>query len=729
MKTFIKVLLFVLSSLLIISCSTTVKPKTVEITQEDIDLMSTSNTEQKPSYLQTNINLIDNGDFSDSSRHWGSYFEGGSANIKYLYKRAEININTVGNIEHGVQFYYDGFRLVHGGLYSLSFKASSDKKKDIEVRFQLNGGDYHSYAQKYFTIDEMQREYTFDFVMEDETDIAPRLAFNLGKVKENYLLPVTLKLTDVKLILKNDVVEKKMENPSININQLGFLPNQKKTVYFSNCLDKYFYVVNQVGKKVYEGKIERTIENLESKEYTSVGDFTSFDNEGLYHIETESSNNKSYTFEIKNNIYDKALISSVEMFYLQRCGMELDKDRAKDFYHPVCHNEKARVHGTYDYIDVSGGWHDAGDYGRYVVPGAKAVIDLLLSFERNPDVFKSNNIDLLTEVKYELDWMFKMQREDGGVYHKVTCKKFPDFIMPEDETEQLYVSPVSTCATGDFAATMAYASLFYKEKDPFYSDKCLTAAQKAWTFLKDSKKLSFRNPTNIETGEYPDTNDKDERYIASCALYLATHKKEYHDYIKNNYDKNFAQDLGWEDMGAYGNQFYIQTDKAFQDKEVYNEIKNDLISVADELVNLSINDGYQISLDKYHWGSNMSVCNNAMILLMANDIKAKKVYFQTAISHLDYLLGANSLGYCYLTGFGSNQVMNPHHRPSIAQGKPMEGMLIGGPDQYLEDNYAKIALVNTPPAKCYIDNAQSYSTNEVTIYWNSPFVYLLSSLM
>jgi len=75
------------------------------------------------------------------------------------------------------------------------------------------------------------------------------------------------------------------------------------------------------------------------------------------------------------------------------------------------------------------------------------------------------------------------------------------------------------------------------------------------------------------------------------------------------------------------------------------------------------------------------------------------------------------------------QVKNPHHRPSIAKNEAMPGMLSGGPDELLEDGYAKIALVNTPPAKCFVDNAQSYSTNEVTIYWNSPFVYLLSRLM
>ncbi|MFR5028500.1 MAG: glycoside hydrolase family 9 protein [Coprococcus sp.] len=34
-------------------------------------------------------------------------------------------------------------------------------------------------------------------------------------------------------------------------------------------------------------------------------------------------------------------------------------------------------------------------------------------------------------------------------------------------------------------------------------------------------------------------------------------------------------------------------------------------------------------------------------------------------------------------------------------------------------------LADMAPEKCYVDNAQSYSCNEVTIYWNSPLVYLL----
>ena len=58
----------------------------------------------------------------------------------------------------------------------------------------------------------------------------------------------------------------------------------------------------------------------------------------------------------------------------------------------------------------------------------------------------------------------------------------------------------------------------------------------------------------------------------------------------------------------------------------------------------------------------------------------------------------------------------------------MPGMLAGGPDSSLEDPYAKGVLSGQAPAMCYVDNDQSYSTNEVAIYWNSPMIWLLAGL-
>ena len=98
----------------------------------------------------------------------------------------------------------------------------------------------------------------------------------------------------------------------------------------------------------------------------------------------------------------------------------------------------------------------------------------------------------------------------------------------------------------------------------------------------------------------------------------------------------------------------------------------------------------------------------------------------TVDKQLNYLFGNNATGYCFMTGFGTLYTDHPHHRPSQVVGKTVPGMIAGGPNSGLNDPYAANVLKGVPPAKCYVDNAQSYSTNEVAIYWNSPVIYLLA---
>ncbi len=128
----------------------------------------------------------------------------------------------------------------------------------------------------------------------------------------------------------------------------------------------------------------------------------------------------------------------------------------------------------------------------------------------------------------------------------------------------------------------------------------------------------------------------------------------------------------------------------------------------------------------YPWGSNMTVANNGMALLMAYKLTGNKDYELAAKRQLDYLLGTNCNSYCFLTGHGTQAPLHPHHRPSQAVGKCMQGMLVGGPDSRLEDPYAQAVLYGLPDGRCYTDNDQSYSCNEITIYWNSPLVFLLA---
>ena len=93
---------------------------------------------------------------------------------------------------------------------------------------------------------------------------------------------------------------------------------------------------------------------------------------------------------------------------------------------------------------------------------------------------------------------------------------------------------------------------------------------------------------------------------------------------------------------------------------------------------------------------------------------------------MNYLLGQNANGISYVTRFGSLSARRPHHRPSVKAKEAMPGMLVGGPNTGLEDNIDAARLRKLPPARQYTDDWGAYALNEVTIYWNSPLVYLLA---
>ena len=417
------------------------------------------------------------------------------------------------------------------------------------------------------------------------------------------------------------------------------------------------------------------------------------------------------------------------MLYLQRCGAEVEEGV---FSHPACHNTEAVIYGTSEKIDVTGGWHDAGDYGRYVVPGAKAVADLLFAYEAAPELYSDdigipesgNGIpDILDEVRYELEWMLKMQSESGGVYHKVTCQNFPGYIMPQFETNQLIVTPISTTATADFCASMAMAYEFYYDIDRAFAETCINAAEKAWGYLNENPNLIFEDPSDITTGDYGDSSDKDERYWAAAQLYRATGNDVYLEYIMQNGVKT-GQD--WTTVGNYGSFAILTMKDIDKNSEIYTRVKNSVISQADLFLKTTTSTPYGVAITKFNWGSNMTVANAGVLLGVAYDLTNDSKYLDAAESNLNYLLGKNPNGVCFVTGYGTVSPQNPHHRPSMVAGQAMKGMLVGGVNSAKEDSAAKAYLSNSPAAKCYIDHSESYSTNEITIYWNSPLTYLLS---
>lgn len=551
----------------------------------------------------------------------------------------------------------------------------------------------------------------------------------------------------------------------ILLNQCGYLPHEKKTVTFRGVGELFFLVCKSDGTIVYQGVSGPAVYHSSTDEVESRGDFSEVTEPGIYFLSVPGNltgdNEKvklsprnmeqpglgeSDFFRIGEDVYKEEFLKALRFFYMQRCGYDFNEDECRGFGHRACHTHNAEIYnhdtqgGEGESLDVSGGWHDAGDYGKYVVPAAVAVAQLLLTYEeaekwcglyKNPDdtiPCSKDMPDYLREVKYELDWLLRMQRSDGKLYHKVTPKSFCSFIMPEDEKDTLYLSPPSVTATADFAAVMAMAADIYKKYDSEYAGILERAARLSYDAAFGMELVGgFVNPQGIVTGEYEDKCDKDEKYWAAAQMYKAFgDEKFYQDFVRLAEEKIY-HGYGWADVGSYGNRAIFTCERNVSE-ELLDKIINEVISQGEDLLTLSGLDGYNTALSakEYDWGSNFMVCNRGRQLMDAYDLTKRSEFKDAAMEQIHYLLGKNPMGICYLTGCGTQSVLRPHHRPSICLGKTMEGMLSGGPCSWLADDLAKGLLKGNAPARCFIDMMGSYSTNEVTIYWNSSFVWLLA---
>ncbi len=675
-------------------------------------------------------------DFNKNTDPWSLYLEsGGSSFLANKDGKLAITILNNGTVMHAVQLYLDEVPLYTKGIYKVSFDISSTINRPIEFRIQQNGGTYQAYTLEKIDVTKKSKRIEYEFTMEGATDTLTRLAINCGKFDKKldkhviYIDNISLELLDASHIDKSTIAG---YEPQILTNQVGFKPENKKIAVFRNVTNENkFSVVNaETEKKVFTGNLYGKTENKSAEEINYFGDFSSVKEAGTYYISCGNLDN-SYTFKIGNDIHDNLFNDAIRFLYIQRCGCAVYDEY---FSHPPCHTGLAQIYGTDKKIDVSGGWHDAGDFGRYVVPGAKTIADLLYAYQKNPELFTDfvnipetgNGIpDILDEVRYELEWMLKMQADNGGVYHKVTAANFPGFVMPQKETEQLIVTPISTTATADFCAAMALAYEFYQDIDNKFASECLSAATEAWKFLEKNPNILFQNPSDIFTGAYDDTNDSDERYWAAAQMYRATSDNKYLEAAKKI---GLKSGLDWQTVGDYGNIALLTMKNADKNSEIYKNAKKSIIEQADKFVATTNSEPYGVGINDFHWGSNMAIANAGIILGLAHDLTNNDSYIESIESNLHYLLGTNPVGQCFITGYGTASAKYPHHRPTIAMSKVTKGMLIGGVCSYMQDDIAKEKFVNTPPAKCYIDHTESFSTNEVTIYWNSPFIYMMSFL-
>ena len=534
---------------------------------------------------------------------------------------------------------------------------------------------------------------------------------------------------------------------SIYVNQAGFRPGDDKRAVLNFPADG-FNVVNEKGETVLEGMVSHFGLDDISGEDTYVADLSPLKAGGSYRVVADGVRSASFT--VSDNVYEELMKDVCKCFYYLRCGDALTREYALDYYHKACHMDKATVYGEDTKVDVSGGWHDAGDYGRYSTAGAVALAHLLygvrffkglkeVTFDIPPVKCEGGNLpDILAESKVELDFLLKMQRDDGSVWHKVTTFNHASFVMPEDDKDELFLFPVSSMATADIAAVFALAYTVYKDYDRAYADNLLKAAGRSYEWLiKNQEPVFFKNAEGSNTGEYGEDEDISNRFWAAASMYEATGDRKYYEDVLR-YGEMLKQEvkypvftfLGWGYVAGLGSLSVMLKD----DKDDFNRyIKECFLKEADRLIHVAGTNGFNLCMraDDFIWGSNMELLKYLMVLTVADRLGGDKNYRPFITSGLDYLLGCNSMDTSYVTGHGEKAYRNPHLRPTVADDidDPWPGLVSGGPNRGLHDEVAAKLPHDLPPMKCYMDNHECYSLNEITIYWNSPLVFVLSGTM
>ena len=504
---------------------------------------------------------------------------------------------------------------------------------------------------------------------------------------------------------------------------------------------------------VLHGTLSTPAFDPNSGDQVQAADFSGLHQPGTYYIDIPGLG-RSWNFAIGSTVFERTYYLAMRAFYGQRCGTAVDLGREFPAYsHGICHqhgefNSSSGVSGPRDNL---GGWHDAGDYGRYMVNSGITTGTLLWTWELFGQKLKHISLsipetgngtpDILNEIRWNLEWMLKMQDVDGGAWHKQTSEHFPDFVMPEKDTLPSEVigtgsAPYkSTCATADLAAVAAIAARVYRPFDAKFAARSLEAAKRAWLWTERYPDVTFKNPPGVSTGEYGDTNCSDERLWAAAELWRTTGEAAYHDYFLSHYAEflpslDSSQVENWKGMGAMALRAYVISPREGANPQALKAIRERVLAAAYAVVERTHANPYHVSLQTkdYVWGSNSVAAQYGVDLLIANALTPDEKFVNAARDNLHYLLGRNTFSLSWVTQVGNHPFRHPHHRPSGAgkSAEPWPGLLSGGPNANRQDPVLAALPANLPPAKNYVDEMASYGSNEIAINWQAMLVFLLA---
>ncbi len=618
-------------------------------------------------------------------------------------------------------------------------------------------------------------------------------------------------------------VYKPNTGPRVRVNQVGYLRfgPKRATLVTEKTEDTPWRLVNRDGKTVMRGHTAPRGMDESSQQNVHVMDFSRFEGSGTG-FTLVADGEKSFPFNIGKGAYERLRVDALSFFYPQRSGVPiLGAVAGEEYARPAGHvnspeeakegnpnkgdagvpcqsignqtendateteaddadNKPYYPEGLWfcpeGYrLDVTGGWYDAGDHGKYVVNGGISVAQLMSTYERTKTAFstdrgrledgtlrvpeKGNKLpDVLDEARFELEWMMKMQvpagtapfkigtrgemNLSGMAHHKIHDEKWTGLpLMPHEDPQVRSLHRPSTAATLNLAAVTAQGARLFAPYDPAFANRLLRVSKTAYAAAKRVPDLYAPGADGQEGGgPYNDDNVTDEFYWAAAELYITTGWKRFRDDVvaspHHRTQVFMPEGFQWGRVAALGRLDLATVPNRIPGRRA---IQASVLEAADRLVVLQRGEAYGMTYsptnNEFDWGSNSQVTNNLVVIGTAYDLSGKEKYRRSAIEGMDYLLGRNALNMSYITGYGEQHSRNQHSRWYANQidpkyPNPPRGSLAGGPNS-LEGTWDPIAKekfgeTGCAPAMCYIDHIESWSTNELTINWNSSLAWVAS---
>ena len=531
--------------------------------------------------------------------------------------------------------------------------------------------------------------------------------------------------------------------PTPKTSQVGYLPDAEKGFSIIAGGDvtggSSFQVRSSTDELAYTGQLEPNAVNEMAAvgELVLRGDFSPLTAPGTYVV--VAGGTVSRPFVIGAGVYGRLYRDAARAFDIIRSGVAIN-DPTTGVTHPASHTMDAALRDKPGLSrDLTGGWYNAGDFGKWVHMAAISTSYMMWLHELAGTTIDRVNLeipdsvagvpDLLTEARWGLSWMLKMQNDDGSVYHKVDTE--PNFAWgmgPDMDPYARSATSPSSIDAGDFVAAMLQAARVFDPIDSTFAATCRAAADRSWVWLEANPNIPQPDPY------YTDSDPSQEALWALAERVRATHDAPLTSRLSARIGSPALGPLSWQTPQILG--YLSAAVDSTGDSAVKAAAKAAITGLGDALLAKSAANGYGVALqsNEYWWGSVENVINRGDALLFAHALTADARYRDGALRQLDWILGRNSLDRSFVTAYGQNPSVNPYHWTRYVYKIVMPGWAVGGPNPGpggADPPLLALQQLGTPPAKCYLDLCAangSWASNEGQTSENAALLFAAGML-